>query len=199
MVRRHMPIQIERLLGIAFLLLLAAPLAAEDYTIDSVHSSVVFKIGHVGASDFFGRFNNITGVLKFDEENLKESSVRAVVKATSVDTNSADRDGHIRSDEFLNAEAHPELVFEAKGFEKTDKKDTYTVKGKLTFRGVTKDVEVTARKVGTGEFPRGTKRIGFTCTFSIKRTDYGSTLRTKMLSDKIEITVGVEAMIKKEE
>lgn len=183
----------------ALLLALAPAAAAEDYVIDPVHSSVVFKIGHAGASEFIGRFNQISGELKFDEKNLKECKIKATVKAASVDTNNTDRDKHVRAEDFLHAEVHPDIVFEATGFEKGKGKDTYTVKGKLSLRGVTKDIEVTAKRIGVGEFPAGVKRIGFSCTFSIQRTDYGLPFQVGAVGDTVELTVAIEAMIPKPE
>lgn len=194
MTRRSAP-----LVAVALALVLATPLAAEDYEIDAVHSSVVFKIVHANTSEFFGRFNDVSGGLTFDEKNLKECRIRAVVRTASVDTNSGDRDQHVRSEDFLSAEAHPEIVFEGTGFKKGKEKDSYSVKGKLSFRGVTKDLEVTVKKVGTGEFPPGVKRIGFSCTFTVKRTEFGNNTMTNMLSDEVEITVGIEAKLPKKE
>jgi polyisoprenoid-binding protein YceI len=175
------------------LLFLAAPAAAEDFVIDPVHSSVVFKVGHAGASEFFGRFNQISGDLKFDEKDLKSAQVKATVKAASVDTNHKGRDDHLRGEEFLHVEAHPDIVFEASGFQKGREKDTYTVKGKLTLRGVTKDIEVVAKKIGVGEYPKGVKRIGFTCTFTIKRSDYAIPFPAGAVGDEVTLTIGIEA------
>jgi len=183
---------------IAVLTVIAAPtlpVSAEDYVIDPTHSSVVFKIGHLGASNFFGRFNEIRGEVSFDEKHLRDAHVRVVVPAGSVDTNDPDRDNHVKSPELLGAEEFPEIVFEAKGFKKGKGKDTYEVKGKLTFHGITKDVKVTVKRVGTADHPRFGKRIGFSCQFTIRRTDYGIAFPTNMLSDEVELMVGIEAMV----
>jgi len=192
--------RIVLLVSIALPVLLLAPAAsAEDFTIDPIHSSVVFKVGHAGASEFIGRFNQISGELKFDEKNLKECRIKATVKAASVDTNHEQRDNHVRAEDFLHAEVHPDIVFEATGFEKGKGKDTYTVKGKMTLRGVTKEITVTARKIGVGEFPEGVKRIGFSCTFTILRSDYGLPFPVGAVGDEVELTVAIEGMIPKKE
>jgi polyisoprenoid-binding protein YceI len=176
-------------------LLFAPAASAEDFVIDPVHSSVIFKIGHAGASEFIGRFNQISGELKFDEKNLKECRIKATVKAASVDTNNDNRDNHVRAEDFLHAESHPDIVFEATGFEKGKGKDTYTVKGKLTLRGVTKELEVTAKKVGVGEYPAGLKRVGFSCTFSIERSDFGLPFPAETVGNAVEITVTISATL----
>ena len=188
--------RIALLAAVAAPFLILAPAAvAEDFVIDPIHSSVIFKIGHAGASEFIGRFNQISGELKFDEKNLKECRIQATVKAASVDTNNENRDKHVRAEDFLHAESHPDIVFEATGFEKGKGKDTYTVKGKLSLRGVTKDLEVTARKIGAGEYPAGMKRVGFSCTFSIQRSDFGLPFPTETVGNAVEITVTISATL----
>jgi len=184
---------------LVLLSLSAIPALATDYVIDRGHSSVVFKIGHLGASDFYGRFNDVSGVIRFDESDLKSASVRVIVKSGSVDTNSSNRDDHVKSPELLNTEAHPEIVFEGKGFKKGKKEGTYEVDGTMTFNGVSKKISVIAKKVGTVNHRRFGQRIGFSCTFTIKRTEYNVKFPTNVLSDEVELMVGLEGLVEKKE
>src|SRR5437016_606605 len=80
---------------------------AADYNIDPVHSNVIFKIKHMNVGSFFGRFNSVTGTIKFDDANLKDSSVNIEVKADSIDTNNPKRDQHVKGPDFLDAAQFP--------------------------------------------------------------------------------------------
>lgn len=175
-----------------------APATAQSYAVDPGHTSLVFKISHLGASDFFGRFNNVSGDLRFSENDLANSSVRIVAEAASVDTNSKDRDGHVTSPELFNAATHPQIVFSGSTFQKSGR-DKYKVSGELTFHGVTKPLEVVAHKIGTVSHERFGDRIGFTSTFTISRADFnmGAAMPTSVLGDEVEITIGVEGVLQK--
>ena len=187
------------ILSLALLSLISLPLGAADYVIDGGHSSVVFKIGHLGASDFYGRFNDVSGTIRFDENDLKASSVKVVVKSGSVDTNSSNRDDHVKSPELLNSEKHPEIVFEAKGFKEGKKPGIYQVNGTMKFNGVSKKITVTAKKIGSVNHQRFGQRIGFSCTFTIKRTEYNVKFPTNVLSDEVELMVALEGLVEKKE
>jgi polyisoprenoid-binding protein YceI len=164
--------------GLAGALLLARPApvahaaaAAETYTVDNVHSSVVFHTRHVGVSEFYGRFNTISERSQIvHDADPSKSSVLLVIEAESVDTNNADRDKHLRSADFLNAKEFPEIVFESKKIKAADK--GWEVTGELSFHGVTKSVTAKASQVGKGEV-RGAPVAGFLAEFSIDMPDYG--------------------------
>ena len=165
------------------------------YAVDAGHSSVVFKISHLQTSDFFGRFNKVNGTLKFSESDLANSSIRVVVDAGSIDTNSGDRDNHVKSPELFNVGQFPEMIFEATGFRKL-RGDNYRVTGNLTFHGITKSVEVVAVKQGPITHERFGDRIGFTTSFVIRRSDFGmgAGMPESVLGDEVQIMVGIEGM-----
>lgn len=169
--------------------------AADTYELDPVHSTPIFKIGHMGVSNTIGRFNDVSGSFTVDEADPSKNSIEVVIKTASVDTGNEARDGHLRTADFLDAETYPEMTFKSASFEKTGEK-TYKVKGDLTLHGVTKTVEVDAVLVGSGKGREGETRMGWETTFTIKRSDYGMTNMIGPVGDEVEITFAVEGVNK---
>jgi polyisoprenoid-binding protein YceI len=101
----------------------------------------------------------------------------------------------LKSAQFFDAANHPKIIFTATGFEKSGK-DTYDVKGKLTLRGVTKDLSTSVKYTGEGKDPWGGYRIGFITTFKIKRSEFGINFPVAMLGDEVTLTVSLEGMRK---
>lgn len=175
---------------------LPASLAAETYQIDPAHSGVHFRVRHVSASMFMGRFDDVSGSLTFDEADPSKSSITVEVKADSVDTRVERRDGHIESPDFLNAKQFPVITFKSTSFKKTgDHK--YEVAGQLTLRGVTKDLTVEVEHIGTSNMMG--PRIGFSTTFTINRRDFGVNYGTdEAVGDQVTLFIDVEGVIPKE-
>lgn len=188
--------------ALAFLLSLTffapAPVSAEDappyqygsYKVDPVHSSVIFNISHLGVAFVYGRFNTLSGTLTLAEDG---HAIDMTVEAASVDTNNEKRDQHLRSDDFFNVEAHPEISFKTKSFSPAGD-GAYKVEGDLTLHGVTRPVTVEAKHIGSGDDPWGGYRTGFQATFRIKRSDYGMDKLMNSVGDDVELTVAVEAI-----
>ena len=185
--------KITVLFSILFLAAAASASAAETYQFDPVHSSLVFKVKHLGVAYVYGRFNDLNGTLTIDENNPKNSSVQASVRAANVDTNHDKRDNHLRSPDFFNAEEHAMVSFQSTSFERTGS-DTYTVKGNLTLLGVTRPIEVSVRHTGSGKDPWGGFRTGYETTFAINRSDFGMDYLLKGVSDEVTIFMAVEAV-----
>jgi len=140
----------------------SANVLAEDYVIDSkgMHASIQFKISHLGYSWMWGRFNDLEGTFSYDEKNKSTSKIAVTVKTASVDTNHAERDKHLRGDDFLDVNKFPEAKFESTSY--TEGSDGKAVlKGNLTLHGVTKEIEVAVSQVGAGKDPWGGYRRGF--------------------------------------
>jgi len=170
----------------------AATAAAGGFTVDPVHSSVVFKIMHGGVASFYGRFNNPTGEFLIDPENLSASTISVSVKAENVDTANGGRDKHLMSADFFSAKEFPEITFKSSSFSKTGDK-TFKVTGDLTLHGVTK--EITADIIYYGQAQgRGGIKSGFDATFTIKRTDFGMDTYVKEggLGDEVTLMIGIE-------
>jgi polyisoprenoid-binding protein YceI len=172
---------------------IGVPAAGLSYQIDGTHSAVVFKIKHAGASWFYGTFEAVSGTLSVDEADPSKSAIQVEIDAGSVDTNNADRDGHIESPDFLSAVEFPSITFQSTAV-KSKGKDQLEVTGDLTFRGVKKSITVPVAYVGKGEFHG--KRIGYETTFSFKRSEFGSTygLDEGALGDEVFLTVALEGV-----
>jgi len=171
---------------------------ATPYTVEAVHSNVVFKIRHVGASNFYGRFNEFSGTVGFDEDAGELVSVSFTIPMGSVDSNNARRDGHIKSGDFFNVGQYPTATFESTGYAATGE-GTGTLTGKLTFHGKTREISADVVDIGTGD-QGGTAKMGFEARFAFQRTDYGITTYVAddggedgPLGNTVQIIVSVEA------
>jgi polyisoprenoid-binding protein YceI len=147
---------------------------AADYIIDTkgAHASINFKIKHVGLSWLTGRFNKFDGSFSYDAANVEASKVTVNIDTTSIDSNHAKRDKHIRSDDFLDVSKYATAQFVSTKFK--DKGDgQIAITGDLTLHGVTKSLVIEATKVGEGKDPWGGYRVGFEGTTQITMTDFG--------------------------
>jgi polyisoprenoid-binding protein YceI len=169
----------------------AAPArAADNYTIDPVHSSVTFKIGHLGISSIYGRFGDVAGGFTLDADDAGKSLFGLSIKTESIDTNNADRDKHLRGPDFFNVKQFPTISFKSTSVKAI--KDGYEVTGDLTLHGETKPVTFKLMGGKKAEFPKGTQRTGFTTELTIKRSDFGMDKFSEMLSDEVVIGIGFE-------
>jgi polyisoprenoid-binding protein YceI len=190
---------------IALLLAVAAPplLAADVYTIDKTHSDVSFQIRHF-ASKVRGRFTDFEGTILADTSKPEASSVVFTIKTASIDTGNADRDNHLRSPDFFDAAKYPEITFKSAKITPTGK-DKFDVAGKLTIRGVTKDVTIPVVYLGSVKDPGGNERASFELSTKLNRKDYGINWNKAldqggfMLGDDVDVTIALETVKKKSE
>jgi polyisoprenoid-binding protein YceI len=180
------------------LVLTARPaLAAETYTVDKAHSDAVFTIRHL-MSKVTGRFTDLNGTISIDRAKPEASSVEFKIQAASIDTHEPDRDKHLRSADFFDAEKNPEITFKSKAIKPTGK-DTYDVTGTLTIRGVSKEITLPVSVLGEMKDPRGQEKIGFETTTTLNRKDYGVSWNRALdaggyiLGDDVKITITLEA------
>ncbi len=145
-------------------------LAQGVWSIDPAHSSVEFQVKHMGIATVKGFFSDFEGSLEVAEDG----TVRAggSVKAASINTRAAQRDEHLRSPDFFDAENHPELRFRSSSVEQLDE-ETYRVVGELTIRGVTREVEFHAVTQGVEQDPWGNTRVGLEVAGEINRDEFG--------------------------
>ncbi len=145
------------------------------WNIDPAHSSVEFAVKHMMFTTVRGRFKDVKGTVVVDEQNPDNSSVDVEIGAASIDTGVADRDGHLRSADFLDTENQPTLTFRSKRVEGAMKKegDQFRVIGDLTIRGTTFEVTLDCTYEGTGKDPWGGIRAGARATARIDRRDWG--------------------------
>jgi len=145
------------------------------WTIDPAHSSVEFAVKHMMFTTVRGRFKDFKGTVVVDEQNPNNSKVDVEIGAASIDTGVADRDGHLRSADFLDVENQPTLTFRSKRVEGAMKAegDKFKVVGDLTIRGTTFEVTLDCEYEGTGKDPWGGIRAGARATTKIDRRDWG--------------------------
>ncbi len=171
--------------------------SAAEYEIDTkgAHAFVQFKISHLGYSWLLGRFNDFGGNFTFDEKQPEASKVSVTIDTASIDSNHAERDKHLRSEDFLHVSKFPQAKFESTKVE-YEGDDKATIKGKLTLRGVTKDIEIDAERIGGGKDPWGGYRQGFAGTTSFKLKDFGIPTNLGPASEEVEMFLSVEGIRK---
>lgn len=177
-------------------------LAADVHTIDAGHSEVSFQVRHL-VTQVRGNFNDYEGTINLDPANLEKSSVDFRIKAASIDTNHADRDKHLRGEDFFFAEKHPEITFKSRSIKKAGK-DTYHVAGTLTMRGVSKEVTLPVTYLGAVKDPWGNEKAGFATEITLNRKDYGINWNAALdnggfvLSDEVKVSINLETQKKKD-
>jgi polyisoprenoid-binding protein YceI len=168
---------------------------AADYVIDTegAHASINFRISHLGYSWLTGRFNDFSGEFSYDADNPGASAISVDIDPASVDSNHAERDEHLRSEDFLAVETYPEA-----GFVSTDfiphGNGTATLEGDFTLRGVTRPISIDVEKIGEGEDPWGGYRAGFTGETSFELADYGIDYDLGPASETVYLQLEVEGI-----
>lgn len=183
--------------GIALggLMALSGSLQAADYVIDKEgqHAFVNFKISHLGYSWLYGRFNDFDGTFSWDAEQPEASAVNVTINTASVDSNHAERDKHLRSDDFLNVAKHPQATFKSTAVEMTGD-DTANITGDLTLNGVTRPVVLEAKFLGEGKDPWGGYRAGFEGSTTLRLKDYEIPMDLGPTSQEVELILTVEGI-----
>jgi polyisoprenoid-binding protein YceI len=149
-----------------------AATATGTYTIDPAHSRIGFVARHAMVTKVRGSFNEFEGSGYFDAENPTNSHAELTIQAASIDTRNADRDGHLRSNDFFDMETYPQITFSSTGVEHVDS-DHFRVTGDLTIKGVTKPVTVDFEYTGYAVDPFGNHRVGFEGSTTVNRKDWG--------------------------
>ena len=163
------------------------------WNIEPVHSSVGFAVRHLGLSKVRGQFNEFSGTVSIADEKLA-SSVQAVVELSSIDTNNADRDGHLQSTDFFGVEDNPQMTFCSTSVTES------SLIGELSINGVTKEVTFDLEFHGVAVDGYGVTRAGFSATGEILRSDFGISfnmpigLDGMLISDKINIELEIQAV-----
>jgi len=167
------------------------------WKIDPTHSEVQFKVKHLVISTVTGNFGSFDGQIEADDDHFENAEARFTADIGSISTNNNDRDQHLKSDDFFNAEEYPQLKFESTNFEKIDEGE-YKVTGDLTIREVTKVVTLDVIHGGTVGDPYGQTKAGFEVTGSINRKDFGLTWNAVteagnvVVADKIKLHLNVQ-------
>ena len=174
-------------------------MAVQKWTIDTGHSTVGFWVRHLMVTKIHGAFTKWIGSVELDEEEPTRSSVEVQIDVASIDTKEAQRDAHLRSPDFFDAEKHPHITFKSTSIERAGEGHFY-VKGDLTIRGVTRSITLDVEDGGRAKHPMtGDARAGFSAHTSIKRADFGLTWNAMLdaggvaVGDKVEINTEIQA------
>ncbi len=169
------------------------------WAIDGVHSVVEFAVKHMMVSTVKGRFRGVEGTVNIDEEHPERSTVTATIDTATVDTGVGQRDDHLRSDDFFNAEKYPKITFSSTRVEKLDG-ENWRVVGDLTIRDVTKEVTLAAEYEGQIKDAFGKQRAAFSATTQVNRKEFGLNWNGVIeaggvvLGDKIKIELNIAAV-----
>ncbi len=169
-----------------------------DYALDPTHSRLGFSTRHAMVTTVRGAFTDFSGEAVVDTENPVASKVTVTIKAASIDTGVADRDGHLRSPDFFDVETYPEITFSSTDV--TRDGDDWTITGDLTIKGVTNPVSIDFESTGSAKDPFGNLRVGFEGSTSINRKDWGLTWNAALetggvlVSEKIKLEFDVSAI-----
>lgn len=172
--------------------------ATTTWNIDPAHTTVEFSVKHLMISTVRGHFGAVTGSIVLDEQNPLNSSVTAEIDVTSINTRTEQRDAHLRSPDFFDADQYPTMKFQSTRIERDG--DHYDVYGNLTIRDVTREVVLHTSDEGRGGDPWGGQRAGFSATTKIDRRDFGLTWNQALetggvlVSNDIKITLEVQAV-----
>jgi polyisoprenoid-binding protein YceI len=170
-----------------------------DYTIDPIHSSIGFTARHAMVTKVRGTFDEFDGHLHLDATDPSKSTAKVTIKAASIDTRNADRDAHLRSNDFFAMDEYPEITFESTSVEPVDDA-TFRVTGDLTIRGVTRPVTFDLEYNGSATDPFGNKRVGLEGSVQVNRKDWGITWNAPLelggviVSDKVTLEFDISAI-----
>jgi len=169
------------------------------WVIDAAHTTIEFAVKHMMVTTVRGRFGQVSGSIVLDEEDLTRSSAEVTIPVASIDTREEQRDAHLRSADFFDAENHPNMTFRTRSIERTGDNE-FRVTGDLTIRGVTREVVLDARFEGRAKKPTGEEVIGITASTAIDRQDFGLKWNVAleaggfMVSNRVQISLDVQAI-----
>jgi polyisoprenoid-binding protein YceI len=169
------------------------------YTLDPAHTRIGFVARHAMVTKVRGAFNEFEGTAVLDGANPANSHVEVTIDAASIDTRNAQRDEHLRSNDFLAMQEYPKITFSSTGVRQVDD-TTFEVAGDLTIKGVTNSITIPFSFEGAAKDPFGNQRAGFEGSVTINRKDYGVTWNAALegggvlVSDKVTLEFEVSAV-----
>jgi len=184
----------------ALLMSTSALFAQTVWSVDKGHSNVKFKVTHLVVSEVEGAFRAFTGTVKAKDDTFADLQAEFAVDVASINTDDEKRDGHLKSDDFFNAEKFPQMKFVSKSWKKTGK-NSYKLTGDLTIRDVTKTVTFDATFGGVVKDPWGNTKAGFKATTTINRFDYNLKWNTAIEGGGLvvgkDVTIGLNIELAK--
>jgi len=171
--------------------------AQTTWKVDPSHSELGFSVSHLTISEVDGKFTTFDGTLKTSKEDFSDAKISFTAEVSSINTGNSSRDQHLAAEDFFHAEKHPKISFESTSFKKTAK-GKYQLKGKLTMRGVTKNVSFDVKHGGVIKDAYGNTRAGFSAKTTVNRIEYGIAWNAKTehggwtVGEEVEITIKAE-------
>ncbi|SFE68143.1 YceI family protein [Thermoflexibacter ruber] len=166
------------------------------WTVDTNHSEVQFKVKHLVISTVTGTFNKFSAELEAEKEDFTDAKISFSADIDSIDTNNEQRDAHLKSDDFFNAEKFPQMTFKSSSLEKSNGK--YILKGDLTIRNITKPVVLDVELGGVATDPYGQTKAGFEAVGKINRKEFGlmwsavTEAGGVVVSDEVKILLNIQ-------
>ena len=175
-------------------LALSAHAAVDKYKLDPVHTTVLFKVNHLGFSNSYGLFTGVEGSFSIDEAKPETASIDLKIKTDSLTTLNAKRDQHLKSPDFFNVKANPWITFKSNSVKKIG--EIYKIEGDLSLNGVTKPVTLDFKRQRTGKGMQGEIRTGGDTTLKLKRSDYNMKYMNAadQIGNEVEVIISVEAI-----
>jgi polyisoprenoid-binding protein YceI len=163
----------------------------DQYKVDAVHSSVLFRIKHMSISYCYGRFNEVSGIFRLDKQNPVASEIDITVATDSIDTANTQRDAHSRNADFFDAPKYPTIRFQATKVGRTCARP-FAVEGNPMMHGVTRPITIAIESTGAGKGMFGKMRTGLEAVFTIRRSDFGMDKRAGAIGDDVRLMVSLE-------
>ena len=167
-------------------------LVKTKWAVDPMHSELGFRVKHMMISTVSGYFENFEVNVKSENKDFKDADIEVRIRVNSINTGEKDRDAHLKSDDFFNAENYPEIVFVSKAY------DGLKLIGDLTIRDITRKVELNVEYNGTVLDPYGQTKAGFELSGEINRKDFGlkwnavTEAGSIVVADKIKLVMGIQ-------
>jgi polyisoprenoid-binding protein YceI len=175
----------------------ATATTTRTFDIDKAHSEAAFQVRHL-LTKVRGRFTDFSGVLRFDDEKPEQAVVEFTINTASIDTGVADRDAHLRSEDFFAVETHPTITFVSEQITRKGS-ETFDVAGTLTMRGVSRAVVIPMTLLGKATDPWGNEKVAFEGELTLNRKDYGlnwnAALETGglLVGDEVKVSLSIQA------
>jgi polyisoprenoid-binding protein YceI len=172
-------------------------MANQTWALDPTHSELQFKIKHLMISTVSGQFNDFKATVETDNDDFTKAKVHFEATVDSISTNNDQRDAHLKTGDFFEADKHPLITFDSERMEKTSE-DEYKLYGILTMRGVSKDVVLNTDFGGITKDPWGNTRTGFSVSGKINRHDFGVSFGAAsetggvLLGDEVKINANIQ-------
>jgi polyisoprenoid-binding protein YceI len=167
-------------------------MATTTWSLDPAHSELQFKVKHLMITTVTGSFTSLTGTVVSESDSFENATVQFEAETNSIDTSNKDRDNHLKSADFFDAEKYPKITFKSTALSKDG--DDYTLTGDLTIKDVTKSVKIDVEFGGIATDPWGNTKAGFTISTKIKRTEFGLTWNAALETGGVMVSEDVKIL-----